>query len=437
MTSAKAPQWSNWAGDQSCFPAVVERPTSVDDVSAAVHRAAERESTVRVAGAGHSFGDLVCTDGTLMSLDGLSGLLDVDAAAGLVRVAAGTRLHVLTALLDAHGLALPNLGDIDRQSVAGAISTATHGTGRLLGNLATQVEALQLVLADGSVLECTAADPELLLAARVSLGALGVVTAYTLRVVPAFNLRAEVRVRPLADTTAELDELVDGNDHFEFFAFPHAQRVLTKLNNRTDEPARPASWLQRRMTSTVENQVHDLLCRVGRLAPAQIPRLNRVLTGLLSSSVRVDASHRGFVSTRSVRFTEMEWALPRSACVDVLHEILAMIDRRGYAVNFPIEVRFVAADEVSFLSPSYGRETTYLAVHMFRGMQWQPYFQAVQDIALDQGGRPHWGKRHMLDAAGLAERYPAWDRFQAVRAKLDPDGRFANAHVRRVLGSIG
>lgn len=400
-----------------------------------MRRAADSGRTLRVAGAGHSFGDLVCTDGVLVSLDALSGLLDIDAAAGLVRVAAGTRLHVLTGLLDAHGLALPNLGDIDRQSVAGAISTATHGTGRRLGNLATQVEAVQLVLADGSVLECTAADAEILRAARVSLGALGVVTAYTLRVVPAFRLRAEVRVQPLVDTMAELDELVEGNDHFEFFAFPHSPQVLAKLNNRTDEPAQPASWLQQHVVSIVENQVHDLLCRVGRLAPAQIPRLNRTLTRLMSSSVRVDSSHRGFVSTRSVHFTEMEWALPRAACADALREILAVIDRRGFAVNFPIEVRFVAGDEESFLSPSYGRETTYLAVHMYRGMQWQPYFQAVQDIAVSHDGRPHWGKRHLLDAAALAGRYPAWERFQAVRTDLDPDRLFANDHVRRVLGT--
>ncbi|MEP7020219.1 MAG: D-arabinono-1,4-lactone oxidase [Pseudonocardiales bacterium] len=429
--------WTNWTGDQSCAPAVVEHPSSVEEVSAAVQRAAEARRTVRVAGAGHSFGDLVCTSGSLISLDRLTGVLDVDAEAGLVRVAAGTRLHELNRLLDAHGLALPNLGDIDRQSVAGAISTATHGTGRLLGNLATQVEAVELVLADSGVLECTAANAEVLQAARVSLGALGVITACTLRVVPAFNLRAEVLVRPLAEAVARLDELVDGNDHFEFFAFPHSPLVLSKMNNRTDEPAAGArSWAQRHLSSAVENQVHDLLCRLGRRAPAQIPRLNRALTRLMSSSVRVDTSVGSFVSTRTVRFTEMEWALPRAACAGALADILAVIDRRGFAVNFPIEVRFVAGDEAAFLSPAYGRETAYLAVHMYRGMPWRPYFEAVQDIALSHGGRPHWGKRHLLDAAALAARYPAWDRFQAVRAELDPGGRFANDHIRHVLGPI-
>ena len=425
--------WTNWAGDESCTPAVVERPGSVEELSAAVKRAAAADRTVRVVGAGHSFGDLVSTSGTLISLDGLAGLLDVDASTGLVQVAAGTRLHDLNPLLAQHGLALPNLGDIDRQSVAGAISTATHGTGRLLGNLATQVESLELVLADGSVLAVT--DPETLRAARVSIGALGVVSACTLRAVPAFRLRAENRKLPLAETLARLDELVDGNDHFEFFALPHTDLALTKANNRTDEPVhRPGRVRQYLAGPVVENRVVDALSRLGRAKPARIPRLNRLLGRLVSDSTRVEDSFRVFANQRDVRFTESEWALPRDACAAVVRDVLDVIKRRDLDVNFPLEVRFVAGDEESFLSPSFGRETAYVAVHVYRGMDWRPYFQAVQDIASAHGGRPHWGKRHLLDADSLAPRYPAWDRFQAVRARLDPEGRFTNDHVRRVLG---
>lgn len=427
--------WSNWAGDESCNPSAVKTPASVEELSTVVKAATRHATSIRVVGAGHSFGDLVCTDGTLLSLDRLSGILDVDDANNFVTVAAGTRLYDLNPALAAHGLALPNLGDIDRQSVAGAINTATHGTGRLLGNLATQVEALELVLADGSVRTITRADDEILRAARVSLGSLGVVSSYVLRVVPAFRLHAEEGRLPLEETLARLDELVDGNDHFEFFAFPHATDALTKANNRTDQPARPIGRVREYVEGTlVQNRLLDLLCRAGRARRTQIPRLNRLITAAVSPSTRIDDSFKIFASPRSVRFTESEWALPREACAHVVRAIMATVKARAFDVNFPLEVRFVSADEESFLSPSYGRETAYVAVHMYRGMDWRPYFQAVGDIASAHGGRPHWGKRHLLSAEQLASRYPEWDRFQAVRAQLDPEGRFTNDHVRRVLG---
>ncbi|MFQ6141967.1 D-arabinono-1,4-lactone oxidase [Streptomyces seoulensis] len=436
MSRAARGAWTNWAGDESCTPARMLRPRSAAEVAAATRRAAEAGQTVRVAGAGHSFGDLVRTDGVLLALDRMSGLRHLDADEGLVVVGAGTSLADLNLQLAQHGLALPNLGDIDRQSVAGALSTATHGTGRALGNLSACVQALDLVLADGTTLTCTDEDPETLRAARVSLGALGVITSCTLRVVPAFALRAEAGPMPLAEVLARLDELVDGNDHFEFFVFPHAGAALVKTNNRTGEPLRPPHRLAEVATGFVENGVLAAACRTGRRFPSLIPRLNRALTRLITPSAYVDRSHRVFASRRSVRFTEMEWALPRAACADALQEILRVVDRDRLAVGFPVEVRFAAPDELSHLSPAYGRETAYLAVHMYRGMAWEPYFRAVQDVALAHEGRPHWGKRHLMEAAGLAARYPAWERFQAVRARLDPEGVFTNGHVRRVLGPV-
>ncbi|MGW4442031.1 D-arabinono-1,4-lactone oxidase [Streptomyces sp. NPDC004682] len=429
--------WANWTGDQSCTPLRILRPGSVDEIAAVTAQAAADGRTVRVVGAGHSFDDQVCTDGLLLNLDRISGLRHVDPEAGLVMVGAGTRLADLNLQFARHGLALPNLGDIDRQSVAGALSTGTHGTGRALGNLATQIEALDLVLADGTTLTCTEDDPEVLRAARLSLGALGVITGYTLRVVPAFALRAETRRMPLDETLGRLDELVDANDHFEFFLFPHARSTLVKLNNRTEDPVRPPRETARRIAEFAENGLFEAACRAGRRFPSRIPSLNRAVTRLMTPSEHVDRSHRVFASRRSVRFTEMEWAVPRAACAEVLREILRVIDHDRLDVGFPVEVRFVAPDELSHLSPAYGRESAYLAVHMYRGMAWEPYFRRVQDVALAFGGRPHWGKRHFMDAEGLAARYPAWDRFQAVRSRLDPQGTFTNAHLRRVLGPVG
>lgn len=425
--------WTNWAGDQTCSPRAIERPGSVDDLAGIVRSG---DGPIRVAGAGHSFGDLVATEGTVVSLDRLSGLIDYDQATGLAKVFAGTRLNELNTLLDEQGRALPNLGDINVQSVAGAISTATHGTGAKLGNLATQVEALELVLADGSVRTIGSADEGgELQAARVSLGALGVISTVTLRTVPSFRLRKIDERRPLDETFRRLDEYVDGNEHFEIFVFPHADDALTRATNSTDEPPRPRGKVSAYVNEAlIENRLLDVVCRLGRRHPRQIPRLNRLVTRALSPSDRVDVSHRQFSSVRNVRFTESEWAVPRAAAESMVREVLAVVKTRGFDVNFPLEVRFVAADEESFLSPSWARETCYVAAHTYQGMDWEPFLRAVQDIALAHDGRPHWGKRHFLSADQLAPRYPMWDRFQAVRGALDPTGRFANEHVRRVFG---
>ena len=423
--------WHNWTGDQTCAPAHRAAPTSVDEVGAVVRASAERGDEVRVVGAGHSFGDNCLTDGTLISLDGLTGLQHVDRETGSVRVAAGTRLFDVNAALDQHGLALANLGDINVQSAAGAISTGTHGTGARLGNLATLVESLELVTADGSVRELSGDD---LRAARVSVGALGVVTAYTLRTVPAFRLEERRGLTPLPALLAELDDRVDRNDHFEFFIFPHASAALTKDLNRTDAPAESQgqvrAWIDEWL---LENYALDVISRVGRRFPRQIPRLNRFVTSVASGeSTKVGHSFDVFSSPRMVRFTESEWAFPREACVPAFTEIMALAERHD--VNFPLEVRFVAGDTDSMLSPAYGRETAYIAVHAYRGMAWEEYFAGVRAIAGEYGARPHWGKRHDLDAETLATRYPEWDAFQSVRTRLDPDGVFANAHVRRIFG---
>jgi len=433
--------WNNWAGDQACTPAHFAQPASVDEVRDTVRESARQGRGVRVVGAGHSFGDNLLTSGTLLSLDRLSGVLGVDREAGTVRVAAGTRLHELNRLLDGHGLALANLGDIDSQSVAGAISTATHGTGRNLGNLATFVQDVELVTAQGDVLQASAAGRDVLEAARVSVGALGVITAYTLKVVPSFTLHGVQEPALLDETLERLDDHVDGNDHFEFFSFPHSGTVLAKRTNRVDDPVpgrgtsttgRLRSYLEGEL---LENTALDLVCRLGRARPGLIPRLNRLATDLITPTSRTGTSHEVLVSKRSVRFTETEWALPREACAEALTEMRRLVTSRRLDVNFPFEVRFVAGDGESLLSPAYGRQSCYIAAHMYRGMPWQEFFTAVQDVALSYGGRPHWGKRHSLSADRLSGLYPRWDDFQRVRRELDPDGLFANDHVRRIFGA--
>jgi L-gulonolactone oxidase len=352
-----------------------------------------------------------------------------------VRVQAGITIRELNRQLDAHGLALENLGDVDAQSIAGAVSTATHGTGARLQNISAQVVALKLVLADGSTLECSRErDAEIFRAARVGLGALGVIAEVTLRCVPAFTLHGIDAPAPLADTLDRFHELALGNDHFELYVFPHASTALTRANNRTDRPPRRRGRVAAYANDVLlTNRVFDLFCRAGRRFPSRIPQLNRLATRLVGHSERVDRSAEIFTSRRLVRFTEMEYAVPRRCIPEAVRRVMEVIERRGFAVPFPIEVRTVAPDD-AFLSTAGGRDTGFVAVHMYRGMVWEPYFRAVEAIMDELDGRPHWGKRHFQDAETLRSRYPDWDRFQAVRASLDPGERFANAWTDRVLG---
>jgi len=417
--------WSNWSRGQTCAPAEHVRPATRAELSEAVARG----RAVRVAGAGHSFSGVVPTDGTLLSLDRLDRVLDVDRDSGLVRAEAGIRLHRLVRELHAHGLALPNLGDIDAQSLAGALVTGTHGTGRKLGNLATSVEAMELVLADGSELTVDGGDE--LRAARVGLGALGVVAAITLRCVPSFHLHAVDAPQPLDDVLDSLDRRVDGNDHFELFTFPHSPIALTRTNNRSDAPATPRhprrEWVQ---DVVLDNHVFGLLNRVARRAPKTIPALNRLAGRSASKRERVADSFDVFASPRLVRFEEMEYALPREHAVEAVRAARQILER--YPVSFPIELRFSAGDD-ALLSPAHARESAYVAVHVFEGMSFEAPFREVEAVMGEWGGRPHWGKRSFLSAAELAPRYPRWADFAAIRERLDPDGRFVNAWARQTL----
>ncbi len=429
-------EWRNWAGDQGCTPTRFERPAGTQEVAAAVVAAGEAGHAVRVAGAGHSFTEAVLTDGTLLSLERMDRVLDVDRSSGLVRVEAGIALGALSDELWRHGLAFENLGDIDVQSIAGATATATHGTGSRLRNLSAALRSIELVLADGSTLEVSEeSDPDAWRAARVSIGALGVITAVTLQAVPAFTLEGHDRSQPLAEVLDGIDGLADGAEHFEFFTFPYSDRALTRTNRRVPGPPRPRrprlAWLE---DEVLKNGFFGLMCRAGRARPALIPPINRLVSALGGMETRlVDRSYRIFATPRSVRFTEMEYAIPRARAVEALLAVRELVESRKLAVSFPFEVRFVAPDD-AFLSPACARETCYIASHVYEGMEWEPFMRDVEEIMDGFEGRPHWGKRHFQTAETLRPRYPEWDRFTAVRGRLDPQGRFANGYVERVLG---
>ena len=429
-----AATWRNWTGDQRCAPAEVVRPRGRDELRAAIVAATSAGRKVSVAGSGHSFTETALTGGTMIDVAALSGTIDADPASGLVKVGAGTVLADLNEELHTRGLAMENLGDIDLQTIAGAISTGTHGTGAKLRNISAQVEAVELVTADGEVRELEGAGSDLLRATRVGVGALGAISAVTLRCVPAFVLERIDSPQPREEVFDSFDQRAEANDHFELFTFPYADSALVLERNRVDGAPRPRGRLASYLNDIVlENWALEALSATGRFFPRAIPALSRLAAALASGGKTTDRSDRVFASERRVRFTEMEYGVPRGHGPEAARRVIEWVRANHYPVFFPIEMRVAAGDD-ALLSPSHERDTSYIAVHQYRGMEWRPYFEAVEEIMRDYGGRPHWGKRHFQTAELLAPLYPEWARFQAARDELDPDRVFANEYAVRVLG---
>lgn len=431
------PTWTNWGRSVSAEVAEIAQPRSIGELQQVVASAAARGLRLKAVGAGHSFNGVGLTDGVQVRLDRFTGVDRVDLDSGLVTIRAGTSLHDLNEALWQVGLALTNLGDVDVQTIAGAISTGTHGTGACFGGLASQVRGLQLVCADGTLLTCSPdAEPDVFAAAQVGLGALGVIGTVTLQCEPAYALAAAEAPMPLDGVLAGLDELVATNDHFEFYWFPHTRRVLTKRNSRVRagtqlQPlGRVRAYLDDELLA---NAVFGWLNKLTTRRPSLIPRANSIAVNALSARDYIDRSYRVFTSRRGVHFRAMEYAVPRDSVRHLLGELAAYFERSGEHVGFPVEVRFAAADDI-WLSPATGRDTAYIAVHQYVERGYEAYFRAFEAVALEVSGRPHWGTLHFLDADALRRSYPRFDDFRAVRERLDPHRMFGNRYLDRVLG---
>jgi FAD-linked oxidoreductase len=430
-------EWRNWSGLASATPTEVRAPRSTDDVVAAVTAARAAGTTVKMTGTGHSFTAIARPEHALLLPTHLSGILAVDRDAMTVTARSGTPLHVLNHQLERLGLSLHNMGDIAEQTLAGAVSTGTHGSGGRVASLSAQLAGLELVTGTGEVLRASATEnPEVLDHARIGLGALGILTTVTFHVEPLFALRAHERPVSWQEGTATLLDLADAHDHLDAYWFPHTDRMQVKTNDRRPlaagtEPL-PAwrGWLDDELLS---NSVFGLTNRIGARLPGTVRTLNEVSGRLLTERTYCDTAHRVLTTPRRVRFKEMEYAVPREAGVPALHEARRVIEASDWRITFPVEIRVVPADDVP-LSTSQGHDSVYLAFHTWVGADHAPYFREVERVLRDHGGRPHWGKLHSLTVDDLAPAYPRFGEFLALRDRLDPDRVFDNAHLRRVLG---
>lgn len=428
--------WRNWGGTVSATPTAVHTPRSTEDVVAIVAGAAERGERLRPVGSGHSFSAVAAPVQAHVRLDRLTGILSVDRDAGTVRVGGGTPLYELSPALERVGLAMVNLGDIDRQTLAGAVSTGTHGTGAGLTGLAGAVRGLTLVAGDGSVRTAHRDDdPDLVRLLAVGLGAHGIVTELELDVMPAYRLHALERPEPLAAVLEGAPEIAARHRHFEFYWFPHTDRVLTKRNDFAGPgEGRPLPrWRERLDDDLLSNVVFERLNRLVTRRPSLAPRVNRLSARALGRREFTDASHRVFCTRRSVRFVESEYAIPRDSLAPVLRELDRWIETSGEHVAFPVEVRFAAADDVA-LSTAYERDSAYVAVHQYHRRDASRYLAAFEAIVAEHAGRPHWGKVHGLDAERLGSLYPRLAEVRALRERLDPQRVFTNPYLDRVLG---
>jgi FAD-linked oxidoreductase len=423
----------NWSTYHHWTPAEIASPRSEEEIQQLIRQAIEQKKKVRIIGSAHSFMPLWTTDQLLINLDQYQGLVSIDQEQQQATVRAGTKLYTLGETLFAHGLAMKNLGDIDRQSLGGTIGTGTHGTGLQFGSISTQVVKLRMVNGLGELVECSPTqNVSLFKAAQVSLGALGIITEITLQCVPAYRLALQNLKEPLDTVLQELEDRYREQRNFEFYWFPYTTSAWTKTSNIVTDQADKISWLNHFTEYFLENYAFKVFCEAAYYFPA----LNESVAKLSAASIapvrKVFASHKVYATQRLVKFNEMEYSIPIAAQREVLADIRSLFERKRFPIHFPIENRVVRQDDI-YLSPAQGRDSAYIACHAYAKKDPLPYFAALEEIFQAYEGRPHWGKMNTFTSEQAAEAYPYFSDFRGHRKEQDPEGLFLNDYLAKLL----
>lgn len=426
--------WKNWAENVQCQPIAILYPQNEGDVVKIIQQARQEGRKIRVVGSGHSFSPLLDTDQIIVSLDLMQGLISVNEAQCQATVWAGTKLKALGELLFDKGMAQENLGDIDVQSIAGATATGTHGTGAQFGVIATQITAFTIVTGTGDIVECSRTqNPELFEGGRVSLGTWGIITRVTIQLLPTYKLEYTSKRAKLEDTLSRLEEYNATTRNFEFYWMPFTDGLQLRFSNQTDKPVNDGRFKKYINQVVLENNFLKLLCSIGTVFPKSYKRISRVISRAVTTEHKINHSHRVFASLRRVKFREMEYCIPAEHFKEAIRAVHRQVQERDYRVFFPVECRFSKGDDI-WLSPAYGRDSAYMAFHVYYKTPHEPYFSEIEKTMMQFDGRPHWGKMHCRNHETLRPAYPKWDQFLQTRAQLDPDQLFINPYMKDVLG---
>jgi FAD-linked oxidoreductase len=434
--AAKGQKWSNWTGNVECYAEQIFYPHTEQQIVDIVLRAKKEAKNIRVVGNAHSFSNLVETNSFIVSLRAYNGLISVDKDNMTATIKAGTSIKNANEALFKHDLAMINLGDIDVQSVAGATATGTHGTGIGFGNVSTEIVDFTIITANGEILNCSENEnSEIFQAGRVALGALGIITQITFNVDKAYKLEYISSSADFTETLSKLDEYNSNNRNFEFYYFPFADTVQLKESNKTDKPVKYNKVLGYVNDVVIENFAMQTICNIATTFPSTFKRLNRFMANNCTKETKINYSHKIYATVRNVRFKEMEYNIPLENFEDCICKLKSMIEENEYYIFFPVECRFVKGDDI-WLSPAYGRDSAYIAVHVYSKSDHDPYFEEMEKMFCSFGGRPHWGKMHTRKADYLSQSYEKWNDFLTLRERLDPEKRFINPHLQGVFGII-
>lgn len=417
-------KWNNWSGFQHSQPEHILKPSSIDELKNIV----QNHHKIRVVGAGHSFTPLVCTDATLLSLDHFSGVENVNTALTQANIWSGTRLFNLDQYLEPIQQSLMQQGDIDQQSLAGAVSTGTHGTGLNLHCISAYVEAFELLTASGDILTCSRQDnPNIFEAGRVSLGSLGILTKITMQNKPRYKLKEHVRLCSVKEFFENIDLWKTQHRHIECFAFSHADQLILKTLDITDEDIQP-----RKLSWPSEDALLTICCSLTKSFPALNPKLQKLLGVFIKPTTFVDWSSQIFPTPRETKFNEMEYQIPIESGMECLEAVLTALKNAKAQTFFPVEFRFVKGDDI-WLSPFYRQDSISISVHQYHKQAPNQLFDEIEPIFQHYRGRPHWGKMHNMGASQLQALYPKWDDFMQLRAQLDPTQKFLNPYLEKLF----
>lgn len=426
--------WKNWAGNVACKPDNYAKVSSVEQVQTLVKKANSEDKKIRVVASGHSFTAVCATDSIMLDISEMSGVVEVHQNEQQITFWAGTNVRTASELCLENGLAMENLGDFDKQTLAGAISTGTHGTGIRLGGMAQQVRAFWVVNGEGELLECSAEkNAEIFEAGRVAVGTFGVIVKVKVQLVEAYKLKCESELVDLVEIADEIQNMLQENRNLEFFYFPMTTKAMRKKLNKTDEPVKDPKIKNYINQKILENYALKAVCDGTAKFKWNAKKINSLMASFVSKDCRINYYNKILATDRHVRFFEMEYNIPATHFKDFFQDYRQMMEAHDFHVYFPVEIRWVQADDI-WMSPTYQRDAVYFAVHCYYKEHVPAYFDAVEKLAMKYEGRPHWGKMHNQTPAYLKKVYPKWDDFHAIRKKLDPNQLFVNEYLEKVFG---